>query len=279
MAALLLTAVSASAFETPGFQNPYGIAVDEKTSFIYVSNVNGSPTGRDDNGFISRLKADGSVDEMRFIDGGDKKITLHAPMGMAVHQKTLYVADVDALRAFDLEKGNHLFDVNFGELPVQHLYDVILAPDGMLYATDGPGNTIYRIDIKKQHEVTAFIQGEELGQPHGIAWYQPRQLFVVAGWSSGQVHAYDRAGKLQGLPSIFLRTLEGIAADMAGNLYVASTVMGAVYRIAPSFALFAYRSGLPAPAGVAFFQGGGQIIVASFDTGKVLSFPVEVIQP
>jgi len=266
--------LSAAAFSVSGFQNPYGVAVDQKTGFIYVSNVNGTQIARDDNGFISRLKGDGTIDQLRFIDAASKQITLHAPKGMAIRETTLYVADIDKLHAFDLNTGKLLFDVNFGDLPVQHFYDVVLGPDDALYVTDGPANIVYRVDVPRMHEVTTFISGGDLGQPHGICWYAPRQVFLVAGWSSGQLLAFDRAGKRQPLPAILLRTLEGVATADLGNIYVASASLSAVYRVAPNFGLNSFGLGIVSPAGVAFHKAGNDVVVASFDGNTVQSLPV-----
>lgn len=273
-AATLFTASTAFAFSTQGFSNPYGVVVDPKTNYIYVSNVNGAPDARDDNAFISRLKGDGTVDQLRFIDGVNPKITLHAPKGMAILGTTLYVADIDKLHAFDLTSGQPLFDVNFGTLPVQHFYDVKAAPDGALYLADGPGNTVYKVDVPKQHEVTTLTTGDLLGQPHGIAWFPVRSCFVVAGWSSGQVTAYDRGGKRQPYPAIFLRTIEGIEADDSGSFFVTSAGLNAVYRVAPNFALSALKLGFPSPAGLAFHRAGNQVIVASSEGNIVESIPI-----
>ena len=45
--------------------------------FIYVSNVNGNPTEKDGNGYISKLYKSGKVCTNKFIEG------LNAPKGMA----------------------------------------------------------------------------------------------------------------------------------------------------------------------------------------------------
>ncbi len=272
--ASFFTAATTVAFQTTGFSDPYGVAVDAKTNFIYVSNMNGAPTSQDDNGFISRLKGDGTVDELRFIDAASKGVTLNAPKGMAVTQDKLYVADIDKLRAFELSSGKFLFDVNFGDLPIQHFYDVTVGPDGALYLTDGPGNTIYRIDTARQHEVTTFISGEDLGQPHGIVWFPGRQVFAIAGWSSGKVIAFDKAGKRQTYPAILLRTLEGIVADDAGNMFVASTGLNAVYRIAANFELHTFKLALKSPGGMAYQKSDEQIIAACLETDAVESLPL-----
>jgi DNA-binding beta-propeller fold protein YncE len=272
---ILFVGTLAHAFTTTGFSGPYGIVVDPATNFIYVSNVNGEQDARDDNGFISRLKGDGTVDQLKYVDGAGAKVALSAPKGMAIAGTTLYVADIDKLHAFDLGTGAFLFDVNFGDLPVQHFYDVRLGPDTALYVSDGPGNTIYRVDIPRQHEVTIFAQGDTLGQPHGLAWYPLRQAWVVAGWSSGHIIAFDRERKRLPLPAIFLRTLEGIEADENGNLFVASTALSAVYRLAPNFVLNTFQLKIGSPAGVALHRATDQILVASFDGNTVQSYPRE----
>jgi len=265
---------NAHAFKTEGFVNPYGVAVDPDTNFIYVSNVNGDPNRRDDNGFISRLKGDGTIDKMRFIEGASNKITLSAPKGMTVADGRLYVADIDKLHAFDLITGRFLFDVNFGNLPIQHFYDVTLGPNMTLYLADGPANTIYRINIKRQHEVTTFVSGDELGQPHGIAWFPARQVFAIAGWSSGRVIAFDITGRRQTLPAILLRTLGGITADNSGNMFVASDGLAAIYRINTGFALNTFKLAFTTPMGVAFSQAGNEVVAASFETGTVESVSI-----
>lgn len=270
---------SAHAFEATGFQNPYGIAVDSKAGFIYISNVNGEMVAQDDNGFISRLRIDGTVDQLKFIDGSSKEITLDAPKGMAIVGTTLYVTDIDKLRAFDLAKAKHLFDVNFGDLPVKHFYDISTGPNDALYLADAPGNTIYRVDVPKLHEVTTFVSGDVLGEPRGICWYPARQSFLVAGWNSGQVTAFDESGKRRNVAAIILKTLDGIAADEAGSAYVGSSFLKSIYRIGANYAVNSYQTNIQSPAGIEFNKAGNELVVALFESGIVKSFPVSAGSP
>jgi DNA-binding beta-propeller fold protein YncE len=278
MLAIFLPAVAHS-FKADGFSNPYGVVVDSKSNYIYVSNVNGNQSARDDNGFISRLNGDGTIDKLRFIDGASRRIKLDAPKGMAIVVSALYVADVGKVRVFDLRNGRFVYNINFGDLPIQHFYDIELGPDGALYVVDGPGNAIYRVDVDKQHEVTKFASGPHFGQPHGIAWLPERQIFAVAGWSSGQIDFLDRSGRRQPKPTFFLKTLEGITADSTGNAYVSSTSLGSVFKIAPNFALFDYLLGQVSPAGLAYHAAEKSIITTSFSTGVVASYPIDPPQP
>ncbi len=268
-----LAAFSAHAFETKGFMHPYGVAVDPKSGSIYVSHMNGQGDQKDDNGVISRLKADGTLDRMNFIDGVQGLIELNAPKGMAIIGNFLYVADIDAIRAFDINTGAALFNVNFGQYKIGHFYDLCIGPDGALYATDGAANTVYRIDVMDQHRVTVFIKDEALGQPHGMVWFSIKQIYLVAGWKSGQVLAFDREGKRKPFPAIFLKALEGIDVDLRGNAYVASTALGGIYRIAVNGALFPFMTGVDTPLDLAFQRSGEQLLIVSFKRGSLISYP------
>jgi DNA-binding beta-propeller fold protein YncE len=270
---LLFVATSAHAFETKGFSNPYGVVVDPATNYIYVSNMNGPGERKDDNGFITRLAEDGEMDVLRFIDGIQGLVELNAPKGMAIIGDFLYVADIDQLRVFDIKKGKPLFVVNFGDFPIKHFYDMTLGPDNMLYVTDGPSDTVYRIDVMREHRVTPFIAEAGLGQPHGIVWFSARQVFLVAGWKSGVVLAFDRNGKRRSFPSISVASLEGFTTDARGNAYVASTNMNAIYRIAANGGLFPYVPSIDSPIDMAYQRSTNRVLSVSYRNNALKSFP------
>lgn len=276
--ALFLSIIStvAAAFTTTGFQGPYGVAIDPKTNNVYVSNVNGDPANKDNNGFISRLKPDGSVDQIKFIDGAaTKDLNLHAPKGMVVLGSTLYVADIDKLHAFDITTGKKLFDVNFGDLTVKHFYDIAVGPDNILYLTDGGANIIYRIDVARLHEVTTLAGGDFLGGPRGIKWYPTRQIFLVALADSGEVIALDRAGKRQAVAQMFVKPACSIALDDLSRLYLTSNKLNSVYLIQPNMLISAFRLGVIGATGIAYASEGKQLIVSLYDSNEVQSFPLD----
>ena len=66
-----------------GLATPESVLHDRTADVYLVSNVNGAPVDKDDNGFISRLSPHGSVVELKWIDGADEDVTLNAPKGMA----------------------------------------------------------------------------------------------------------------------------------------------------------------------------------------------------
>ena len=61
---LLTTSVLAQPQESwsaEGFKAPESALLDEARGVLYVSNVNGNPTDKDGNGYISKLSPDGTV--------------------------------------------------------------------------------------------------------------------------------------------------------------------------------------------------------------------------
>ncbi|HSN57605.1 MAG TPA: hypothetical protein VLT32_23245, partial [Candidatus Sulfomarinibacteraceae bacterium] len=59
-----------------GFATPESVLHEPVSDVYLVSNINGSPTGVDGNGFISRLAPDGAVLELKWIDGEAEGVTL-----------------------------------------------------------------------------------------------------------------------------------------------------------------------------------------------------------
>src|SRR5712691_7878176 len=88
-----------------GFLTPESVLHDPVQDIYFVSNINGSPTAKDNNGFISRVRPDGAVENLKFIEGGHGGVTLNAPKGLAIRGDTLWVADIDVVRSFDAKTG------------------------------------------------------------------------------------------------------------------------------------------------------------------------------
>ena len=147
-----------------------------------------SPLGKDNNGFISRYKGDGTPDSLRFIAGGQGGAVLNAPKGMALAGDTLWVADIDVLRGFHRRTGAPLATVNVRG--AKFLNDVAVGPDGALYLTDSglgadprtglghPGpDRIYRVGADRK--ATVALEDTSLAAPNGITWDSAGRSFVV----------------------------------------------------------------------------------------------------
>lgn len=261
------------AFETLGFANPYEAVVDQKTGMIYVSNINGDASAKDDNGFISRLQPNGQIDKLHFLDGAEAHISLNAPKGLTIWGEQLCVADLTNVRCFDVQTGKNQPSIDLSKFEIKHLYDVFAGPDNMLYVVDGDANVIYRVDEKRKAAV--FVEGAQLGQPHAITWDPVKERFVVAGWGSGSLTAFDRSGKQQALPSVFVRTIEGLASDVFGNLYLSSYSLRSVYKFGNDGSLNSLLLNQDGAAGLSFDAREAQLIFTQMNTGKVGSYSLQ----
>lgn len=67
-----------------GLRAPASAVWDATADVYLVSNIHGHPLDQDDNGFISHVRPNGAVEELKWIDGAESEVTLHAPKGLAV---------------------------------------------------------------------------------------------------------------------------------------------------------------------------------------------------
>ena len=70
-------------FEVKGLEQPESVVQDPATGAIYVSNIVGAIMQKDGNGYIAKLKPDGTISTKSWVKG------LNAPTGMALHDRTL----------------------------------------------------------------------------------------------------------------------------------------------------------------------------------------------
>jgi sugar lactone lactonase YvrE len=173
-----------------GFKTPESVRYDSAGDVFYVSNINGSPVAKDDNGFISRMKPDGTIDSLELIAGGRNGVTLNAPKGLALVGDTLWVADIDAVRAFNVRTGAVVATVDLTPFHAVFLNDVCVGGDGAIYITDSGmkpsgatmthvagADRIFRIDAA--HHATIALASDSLHWPNGITWDASGKRFIV----------------------------------------------------------------------------------------------------
>ncbi len=196
-------APSAAPDVVEGFKRPESVRYDPELDVWFVSNINGDPFAEDGNGFISRLKGDGSIDLLEFIAGGRNGVTLNAPKGMAITGDTLWVADVDVVRAFDRRTGASLANVSL-KGKAKFLNDVAAGPDG-IYITDsgfgkddkggmahtGP-DRIFRV---AGGQATLALETSSLAAPNGIAWDSAGGRFIVGPFGGTTMQAWHPGGE------------------------------------------------------------------------------------
>ncbi|HZN45752.1 MAG TPA: hypothetical protein VFB56_10490 [Nitrospiraceae bacterium] len=261
----------AIAMQINGLESPHSVLADPANNSYYISNVNGEPDARDNNGFITKLNGQAEIVGFKFISGGEQGTTLHAPKGMAFIDQVLYVADVDTLRAFDKNSGKTMMTIAMTSSPLLparplSLIDIAANDQGLLFVSDMPGNTIYKVDTKQRHAVSVFIHDERLAGPAGVAVHPKTGHIIVVSWEKGSILDISQDGVLTELVSNSFFTsrfqnLSGIDFDRWGNMYVSDLTKGKVWRMQPNKKFQVIAEFLPAPADVGIDRVNNLILV------------------
>jgi sugar lactone lactonase YvrE len=174
-----------------GLSGAEAVSYDSAHDAYYVSNVNGSVGVKDGNGFITRITADGRVNALHFIQGGRNGVELNGPMGSRIRDDTLWVLDIDALRAFDAGTGAPLATVDLRPLQPLLPNDLTFGPDGDIYITDtglhvSPDGTSEQTStdriywVTRDRRVTVVLEDSLLNAPDGIAWDPRGERLLLA---------------------------------------------------------------------------------------------------
>ena len=165
-------------FVRTGFVAPEAVRYDPDQDVYFVGNWGtGSASATDNNGYISRMKPDGQIENMRFIAGGTNHVVLHAPRGMYIVGDTLWVADADAVRGFNRKTGDKLADIDFSGFDRGFLNDVAADASGTLYITDTGRNKLYK--VQGAGGPTVVVADSALGSPNGITWDAANNRFII----------------------------------------------------------------------------------------------------
>jgi hypothetical protein len=203
-------------WETPAvLEVPESVLFDD--SVIYVSNINGNPTTKDGNGYISRLSPTGEIIAQRWVVG------LNAPKGMALYGNLLYVADVDRVAVIDRKLGKI---VQFVEIPgSKFLNDVTANNQGVAAVSDMIDKAIYLI---RNNTFELLIKSDDLYNVNGLYW-EDETLFVGttnviyrAELATKTLHKImDGTGGIDGLERFAPNKF--IISDWAGKIQIVST--------------------------------------------------------
>lgn len=227
------------------FAHPESVATDG--SFFYVSNVGRelAPLARDGDGFVSRLSRDFEVLDARFITG------LDAPKGLAVAGTMLLVADLGAVKGFDLATGRQVLSVDFAPAGATFLNGLAVRDGRTAFVSATDTNTVYAIDLAAGTFAPLAIDCPLAG-PNGLAWDPATQVLYIAGFGvdnkpTGGITAADLSGErpvcrevsaVRGLfDGLVLTNGRLIASDWvrfekAGRLVAVDPASGAVTELA-----------------------------------------------
>src|SRR5688572_9306451 len=129
-------AIAAGWTVTEGIKTPESVVYDEASGFVFTSQINGAPDGRDGNGTIAKLNGDGTVVKADFVTG------LNAPKGLRVCDGTLWTADINEVIGIDAASGAVKSRV---AIPASMFLNDVACTGATVYVTDMMANKIYRV--------------------------------------------------------------------------------------------------------------------------------------
>ncbi len=271
---LCLACLPLCGFTMGGFRTPDSVLPDPATGHLFVSNINGSPSSADGNGFVSLLDGDGKPINMHFIRSGKGSVHLHAPKGMALIGDRLFVADLKQVHHFDKHTGALQGTVDLGLLGARNLSGLTPGPDGVLFAADPESHTVFRIDTANANQAAVYIRNRELGRPTALLYDPVHKRLLVASWDHGRLFFVNPDGKVFALMEKRFHNLKSLQFDRKGNLIFSSLVSGKIFRLRNYETLEVVKENLVTPGNFGLDRNGRRLVVPSFRGNIVFSAPL-----
>lgn len=129
----------------------------EKEKVIFVSCINGKPTDKDGNGFISMISLSGEIITHHWAT------ELNAPKGMGISGNSLFVTDIDRVVQFSLDDGS--FQMEYPVQEAKFLNDIAVDELGNVFVSDMSSNNIYKVE---KGIISLWVSNEILVRPNGL---------------------------------------------------------------------------------------------------------------
>ncbi|MBS3806653.1 MAG: hypothetical protein KGY60_04050, partial [Bacteroidales bacterium] len=193
---------------------PESVCYDPGNEVLYVANIQGNPTAKDGEGFISMLSTDGEVLDLEWVTGID------APKGMGVHGGMLYVTNIDEIVEIDIASGEV---ANRYACPgAQFANDIAINDAGVVFASDMSANKIYRLE---NGQVEAWLESDMLKSPNGLFTTADHLMIGIdgsvlkVGYEGGSPETHvSNTGGIDGLE--FVKDGYYIKSDWTGHIHL-----------------------------------------------------------
>lgn len=222
-------------------KHPESVLYDAEQDVYFVSNIDGPSLQKDGRGFLSRLSADGSSKQLRWVNSGAGGAMLNAPKGMAIVGDTLWVSDISVMRAFNRRTGAVVAIVDLTAQGAQFLNDVTVGPDGSIYVTDtsmeplptgnmrhSRADRIYRIQGRT---ASVALETDRLARPNGIAWDRANSRFVIVPFGGDTIMGWKPGTTALEPIATGPGQYDGVTFTSDGRMLVSSKATAAIHEL------------------------------------------------
>jgi sugar lactone lactonase YvrE len=253
---------------TDGIKTPESVYFDPASGFLFSSQIDGAPDGRDGNGRIVKLNRDGTLVNADFVTG------LNAPKGLRACNGTLYTADLDEVIAVDVASGRVKSRTKITD--AKFLNDVACAGD-TAYVTDMLGNRIYAV---KDGKPTVAADGD-LEFPNGLLVDGDR--LIVGGWGSqpkadfstdtlGHLFVYDMKTKQKTLiTQMPTANIDGLESDGKDGYIITDYLAGKILHVSATGETRLLRQLGPGAADIGFIPGSSLLLVPQMNDNRLVA--------
>ncbi len=262
------------AWETSGFNMPESAVYDSRTNIIFVSNIHGKPNEKDGVGYISTLRPDGEVIQLKWVEG------LNAPKGMIVSGDKIYVSDVDRLVEIDINHGR--ITGKWDADGAIFLNDTAIDDSGNVYVSDMFGNSIYRLS---GNQLELWVKNDAIPGPNGLT-IRGNDLLVATWGVIAEGFSTSIAGHLKAV-SIDTRdisslgsgavvgNLDGLEPDGKSGYFVTDWMAGSLYRVSASGDADLLIDLNQGSADLEFIQSKGLVVIPMMLDGKIVAYNLD----
>ncbi len=264
------TALTSGWTVTEGVKTPESIYYDPASGYVFSSQIDGAPDGRDGNGRIMKLNGDGTVVNASFVSG------LNAPKGLRACAGTLWTADLDEVLGIDPNSGAITSRVKIAG--ATFLNDVA-CDDRAVYVSDMLGNRVY---VVRDGKPEIFIDTDDLDYPNGLLVDGDR--LIVANWGKPEADFTTKVpGRLVGFnlttrSQTFLTqgpvgNIDGLESDGLGGYIVSDYNKGTILRVS-SGGVTEVRQFKPGAADIGFVPGRNILLVPHMNENTLASYTI-----
>lgn len=265
--------VPATPIANIGLAQPESVAYDATQDVLFVSNMAGETDG-----FIAKLSPDGTVIDLKFISPSKQRTTLRDPKGLAIHEGTLIVSDVDTARFYDAKTGDPK-----GELKIDSaafLNDVAVMDDGTILVTDSEVNPASNWAKTGTGSVYAFNLSDPAASlqrlvvddnPNGVLALGNGEFMLLSlGGTLVDVRTIAGSVRKFNLPK---GTLDG-AVIHNGRIYITSWDAKGIYGVDAQGSATEFTLGTPNAADPGLDTKRNVLIVPLTQADKLVFFPL-----